>query len=330
MADDAAARLLALLGGRWVTAAISAAAELGLADALDAPRSLDELAAAAGCHAPSLERLLRVLVGEGLLATERDGRYALTPVGAQLRTGALRDLAMFVGRPTWWAPWSALAHSVRTGEAAFEQVHGASLFEHLAEHPDEARFYDSAVDAFTRTEGAALADAFDFGAVRSVVDIGGGRGTLLLEVLRKHPHLRGVLFDRPHVVDEARGRLPANADAAGGDFFERVPGGADVYVVRHVVHNWDDDQATRILHNCAEAMSPGGRVLVVEGVVLPGDRQDATRLLDLEMLVLTGAGRERTQPEMRRLFRAAGLKLVKAGPLAGPTRLFEGIRATAG
>jgi SAM-dependent methyltransferase len=325
--NDAEHRLLELLSGKWVTAAISAAAELGLADVLaERAMELQELAEALACDAGALTRLLRVLSGEGLVELDPQGRYSLTAVGGQLRQGKLRDLARFIGAPFVWSPWAALPEALRSNVSAFEATHGASLFEYLDSHAEDARIYHTAVDAFTRREAHALIEAFDFSQIETVVDVGGGLGTLLTELAARWPAMRCVLYDRPAVVKQARegvARAPLSdrIEAIGGDFFSSVPVGADAYVVKHVVHNWGDEQAIALLRRCAAGLRPGGHVLIVESILLPGNRRDGTPLLDLEMLVLCGAGRERSKPEFRTLLRRAGLKLVSTRDLAGMARL---------
>jgi SAM-dependent methyltransferase len=324
---DPEQQLLQLLGGKWVAAAVSAAAELGVADALaEGPLTLQELAARLACEESALLRLLRALNGEGLVEADVEERFSLTPLGATLRTGRLRDLARFVGTTSMWSPWSALSDAVRSGRAAFERTHGAPLFEYLDAHPEEARLYHAAVDAFTRREARALAETFDFAGVETVVDVGGGLGTLLVELGARYPSLRCVLYDRASVVGQARAgeagaRLGARLETVAGDFLLGVPKGADAYVVKHVLHNWDDAQALQLLSHCRAALRPGGHVLVIEGLLLPGNRRDATRLLDLEMMVLCGGGRERSKPEFRALFKQAGLKLISSSDLAGTSRL---------
>jgi SAM-dependent methyltransferase len=329
--SDAEQKLLQLLSGKWVTAAIAAAAELGIADALAAaPLTAAQLAERLGCDQLALTRLLRVLCGEGLLEAQIDGNYELTPVGAQLSSGQLRDLARFVGAPFMWTPWAELAHALRdTQRSAFERAHGHALFQHLDARPQDAAVYHHAVDAFTRRQARALCDAFDFSGLSRVVDVGGGLGTVLTELSTRFPQLACVLYDRPSVVEQARG-VWANTrpdlrslhiEAESGDFFERVPQPADAYIVKHVLHNWDDAHATQILRVCREALRPGGHVLIVESLLLPGNVRDATALLDLEMLVLCGTGHERSKPQFRRLLRSAGLRLQATRALAGGARL---------
>jgi ubiquinone/menaquinone biosynthesis C-methylase UbiE len=318
---DAVSHLLERLAGKWIAQAISTAARLGLAEALREPMSVEALAKATQCDASALARLVAVLVGEGVLAQDEHGMLSLTPVGELLRRDELGALAAFVGSPSQWVPWAELEHAMRTGENAFERVHGQPMFEYLATRPEEARLYDEAIDAFTGQQGRALAESDLLDGVHTVVDVGGGRGTLLREVLVRRPSLRGVLFDRDHVVEAARERFVAaglsdRCAFVSGDFFVDVPAGGDAYVLKHVLHNWDDAQAIDLLRRCASAMAPGGRVLVVESVLLPGSRRDEARFLDLEMLVVTGGGKERSKPELRRLLTASGLKLIATRRLA--------------
>jgi hypothetical protein len=238
-----------------------------------------------------------------------------------LKTGALRDLARFVASPSQWVPWNQLTQALRSGECAFELSQGEALFEYLQKRPDEARLYDAGIDAFTREQASALAAHSVMDDVECVVDVGGGQGTLLLELLQRRPRLKGILVDRPDVVEAAASRFSAGGVAAraetwGGNFFESLPSGADCYVVKHVVHNWSDDAAERLLRVCAAAMAPHAKLLIVEGILLPGNVRDLTRYLDLEMFVLTGAGRERSKPEFRHLLARSGLRLKATQPLA--------------
>jgi methylase of polypeptide subunit release factors len=318
--DTHAARLMRMLGGKWIVQALAAAAELRLADILTEPLALAELARRAECQPEPLARLLRVLVGEGLLELLPDSRYELTPLGAELRRGALGELAEFVGSPSQWVPWNKLTQSIRTGECAFTASQGQSLFEYLTAHPEEARLYDTAVDAFTRQQAHELANHELMADVQSIVDVGGGRGTLLLELLKRRPNLQGILVDRPDVVATAAPRFDAAGlkgryQLFGGDFFEALPEGADCYVIKHVIHNWSDADATKLLCACARAMAPGAKLLVVEGLLLPGNIRDLARYMDLEMLVLTESGKERSKPEFRKLFSRAGLKLASTHSL---------------
>jgi SAM-dependent methyltransferase len=329
---DAAQTLLGLLAGKWTTAAIAAAAELGIADALgDRALTASALAEAVQCEAAGLERLLAVLSGEGLLEVDSAGHYSLTPLGAELRSDALRDLARYLGSPFTWTPFAHLADALKSGRSAFEEAHGEPMFRYLDKRPEIAERYHRGVDAFTKREARALSEQFDFSGVASVVDVGGGLGTLLVEVLGRFPHLRGTLVDRPAVIMQAKRALEGlsareRIALVAADFFEHVPSGADVYVLKHVLHNWDDERALRLLENCAEALAPNGKLIIVEGYLLPEGMRDATRLMDLEMFVLCGAGRERRKPEFRGLLQRAGLRLERSEALAGTTNMIVASR----
>jgi SAM-dependent methyltransferase/DNA-binding HxlR family transcriptional regulator len=329
-------KLLELLSGKWVTAALSAAAELGVADALlPAPLTAAELAQRLACDEQALVRLLRVLCGEGLLELAVHARYQLTDLGKQLCEGQLRELARFVGAPFMWNPWTALAPGLQDPtRSAFERTHGQPLFEYLDSEPAAAELYHRAVDAFTRRQARALCAAFDFSELACVVDVGGGLGTVLSELIVRYPQLRCVLYDRPQVIEQARHVLDSSPqssriETASGDFFSTVPGPADAFVIKHVLHNWDDEHACQILRVCAAALQPGGRVLIVESLRLPGNVRDATALLDLEMLVLCGSGHERSKPEFRGLLRRAGLRLESTRELAAGVRLLVAAPLTA-
>jgi hypothetical protein len=333
--EQSEARFLQLLSGKWVVQAISTAAELGLAEVLSKPTMLEPLSEELGCLPDLLQRLLRVLVGEGLLDLDESGSYSLTEVGEQLKSENLRELAVFVGSKPQWTPWLELTHTLRTGESAFQRAHGQSLFEYLSKHEEEARLYDRAVDLFTRRQARRMAALELFSGKQTLVDVGGGRGTLLLELLSRQPELSGVLVDLPEVVNAARERfqraeLAGRWQCMGANFFESLPEGATLYVLKHVLHNWSDARAVELLKKCSAAMAPHGKVLVVEGLLLPGKRRDQTGLMDLEMMVLTGEGRERSKPEFRRLFSRAGLKLTATHALSAGAWLLEAQRSGGG
>jgi hypothetical protein len=307
------AHLFEILGGKVRVQAVSTAAALGLADALaGGPRSTASLAAELGCREDVLVPLLRIVAGIGFFASPESGVYALTERGHVLRREQFGTLAAFVGSVEQWDPWARLRDAARGGSIAFERAFGRGLYEHLAHDPAAAEQYDLAIDAFTRSEAEALCAAFDFTGVREVIDIGGGQGTLLLEVLRRNPAMRGVLFDLPHVTAHAQRRLEAELGnrvrMQSGDFLTAIPADADVQLLKHVLHNWDDEHAAALLAQCAAALPVGGRLLVIETILMPDDRVDLASMLDLEMMVLLG-GRERRKPELRRLLHAAGLNL---------------------
>ena len=323
--------LMRLLSGAWVAQAIFVAAKLGIADLLrEGPRSAADLAAAAGAHAPSLHRVLRALAGIGIFAADAQGRFALTPMAEPLRSdapGSLRAYAVMNGERWVWRSWGEIEHSVRTGRPAFEHVFGAPLFEYYAAHPEAGRVSSDALRALSAADDAAILAAYDFPAGGTVVDVGGGQGSLLAAVLAARPGLRGVLLDRPPVVEMARGRLEAagvagRCDLVAGDFFAAVPAGGDVYLLKKVLHDWGDEDARAILARCRAAMPDTGRLLVAEPVVPEGNRPSEAKWLDLLMLVYAG-GRERTEAEHRELLASAGFAPGRVLPTASGVSLIE-------
>jgi hypothetical protein len=256
-----------------------------------------------------LRRLLRALVAVGVYECGVDGRFGLTELGATLRHDAaesLADWAEFTGRPYYRQAWAALSDSVRTGENAFQRVHGASVWAYRAERPDEQAVFDRAMTALSARVAEAVAAAYDFGRFRLVVDVGGGRGRLLAAILARHPTVRGLLFDQPDVVATAE-PVP-RCTAVGGDFFAAVPTGADAYLLKAVIHDWPDEQAVAILRVCRQAMPDDAVLLLVEQLLDRAPNPARTAFSDLNMLVAPG-GQERELPEYGQLFQAAGFRL---------------------
>jgi hypothetical protein len=299
-----------LTNGYQVTQAIHVAATLGIADLLrDGPRGSEELARATESHAPSLHRVLRALAAVGVLHEGDDGRFALTAIGECLRSDAAEPVggwAAFVGQPHHWRAWGALLHGVRTGESPFRSVHGTDVWDYRAAHPEEGAIFNAAMTDIMRRANAHLLAAYDFGRFATVVDVGGGRGAFLGAVLEANPAMRGILFDQPQVV--AGAVVGERCEVVGGSFFEAVPEGADAYLLKAVLHDWEDDDALRILARCRAAIPARGALLVVErDLGAPNEDADA-KLSDLNMLVGPG-GRERTRDEFAALFAAGGFAL---------------------
>jgi hypothetical protein len=317
---DARPALLGLISGYRISQAVYVAAKLGIADLLrDGPRGDEELAEATGTHARSLYRVLRALAGIGILAEGEGRRFALEAPGDLLRSdaaGSLRSLAILSGQDPHWRVWGQLLHSVRTGEQVFDHTFGVpDLFAYLAEHPEDAAVFNESMIALTAEVAPAVAAAYDFSGIGTLVDVGGGRGHALVPILRAYPGMRAVLFDRPRVVESAK-RLLAEAGVAdrcelvGGDFFESVPSG-DAYLLKHVVHDWDDERNRVILGNCRRAMGPSGRLLLVERDLPTDNRRALPALLsDLSMMIQLGGG-ERTEAEYRALLAGAGFVLTR-------------------
>lgn len=316
---DPATKIRRMVEGYQVSQAIHVAATLGIADLLaDASRTSDELAAATDTDSPALYRLLRALASVDILR-ELDGRrFELTPVGQLLRSDvpdSIAGWAAFIGRPYYWAAWPALLHSVRTGENAFRHVHGTDVWTYRAAHPDESAVFDRAMTTLSRRATAALLAAYDFGHFGTIVDVGGGNGALLAAILAAHVHAQGVLFDQPHVVPAAtslfeRAGVAHRCRTVGGNFFESVPQGADAYVLRAVIHDWDDDSSIRILKVVRQALAQGGKALIVERTIAPPNEGRDAKFSDLNMLVAPG-GRERTREEFASLLDASGFLLAR-------------------
>lgn len=313
-------RVLAqMLVGNQLQQAVHVAARLGVADLLgDGPRPAEELAREAGAHPGALRRLLRALAAFGVFAEDAEGRWELTPAAALLRAGepgSMRAFALWSGGVSYRV-FGALEHSVRTGEPAFDHLFGAEFFEYLAGHPEDGAVFDEMMA--WNTAPVAPVVAARFSGVETVVDVGGGRGELLAGLLAAHPAMRGVLFDHPRVAEGAARALEAAGVAdrcrvVCGDMLESVPGGGDAYLLKSVLHGLDDGTAARVLRNCRRAAGGGGRLLLVEFVLPPGNDPFPGKLMDLLMLV-GGRGRERTEDELRSLLGAAGFRLAEVVP----------------
>jgi hypothetical protein len=333
----AAAAMLPMIWGIHISRAVYVAAELRIADLLaNGPVSSTELARATRTHEPSLYRVLRLLAALGVLDDSVQPRsFGLTALGDRLRSDApacVRSWAVFLEALGGVRPFEHILHTVRTGEPGFGQAQGMEIFEFLAQNPRSAAIFDAAMSERTAAFAPSVADSYDFADIRTVIDVGGGTGTLLVEILRKHAHLHGVLFETPAVAARANAVLDAidlgdRRQILAGDFFENVPEGADCYLLANVLHDWDDAQAGQILRNCRQAMTRGGRVLIVERLIsdAPGDAVP-TLLSDINMLVITG-GQERTNAEYGDLLATAGLTIGEVHPVAFPYGIIEGLPA---
>jgi orsellinic acid C2-O-methyltransferase len=320
--DTAAARhLLDLISSSWIAQACHVTARLGIADLLAAgPRTAEDLAAATGADAPALRRLLGALGSVDICRQRDDGAFEMTPMGALLGANvpcSLRAWALQWGGEAWLV-WANLLHSVRTGQSARSLITGTVGFGHLERDPQAAEVFNQAMVDLTRLAAVDLARAYDFAGQR-VMDVGGGYGELLAQILKAYPTARGVLFDMPHAIPRARAHLDGRGlegrcEFVAGDFFASVPTGADVYVLKTVIHDWPDEKAREILRTCVRAMAPGARLLVIERLMperlVPSAESRALARVDLHMLVALGA-QERTEAEMRALLQSAGLAEVR-------------------
>jgi hypothetical protein len=316
--------------GYWVSQAIYVAAKLGIADLLaDSPKSCEEIASATDADASSLFRLMRALLSLGVLAMEDHNRFRLTEIGAPLQSGmpsSLRSMILTLGEEHYQA-WGGILHSIQSGKPAFDCVFNAPLFEYLQRSPAAADTFNDAMTDFTRQAALATVMAYDFSKIGTAFDIGGGQGVLISTILRSNHGMTGIVFDSANVVGKAREHitiagLESRCQAIAGNFFESVPEGADVYLLKNVLHDWDDDSAIVILKNCRRAMHDMGRLLAIEVVLREPSESSFGNLLDLNMLVMSG-GRERTEAEYRRLFEASGFRLTRVVPTMAPISVIE-------
>ena len=318
-----------LLTGGLVQQAVSLVARLRVPDLVaEAPLSVAQLAELTGTDELALGRLLRMVAALEVLASDDGDHYRLGPLGEPLREGpgSLRAQAELLTSPHFWAAWGALDHAVETGESAFRQVNGASIFELAGSDPEVARVFQGWMTAQTEFQLPLVLEAYDFSRFSRVVDLGGGRGAFLGGILRANPNTHGVLFDIPEVVAQADGLagVEDRCERVGGDFQAGVPHGGDLYLFKLVLHNWDDAAVVRMLRNVREAAAPDARVLAVEFVLPEEPRFTYASLMDLNMLVLTG-GRERTAAEHAALQREAGLEPLPIIPTRGPISLVEAL-----
>ena len=319
----------------WTSQVIHDIAMLGIPDLLaDGPKTAEALASSTSTHAPSLYRLLRAVASLGIFEEDDARQFSLTPLGVLLRSDAehsMRAWSIQVSEPWYRACWDKLLHSVRTGQAAFPDVHGVGMWEYLERDEDAAAQFNGAMTSVAPIKAKATVAAYDFSGFATVVDVGGGHGTLLTAILAAHPATRGILFDLPQVVAGAgeilreRG-VEDRCAVVGGSFFDSVPSGGDAYVLQTVIHDWDDERSIAILMNCRRVMGPQAKLLLVEQVVPTGNSFHPSKFDDLNMLVSLG-GRERTAKEFRALVAAAGFTLTGISPTASQWSVVEAVPA---
>ena len=324
--------MLQLISGFWISRAVFVIAKLGIPDLLaGGAKTAEELAQLTEVHAPSLFRILRALVSVGVLTGDSDNRFALTPLSETLVTnapGSLRWFAVSELGQEHYPAWGNLMHSVKTGEIAFDDFFGMDIWAYFQRNPEDAAVFNDSMSGMTAAVNESLTTLYDFSKFKTVVDVGGGHGALITRILKSNPDAKGVLYDAPQVVSGAEDRLNAaglsdRCEAIGGDFFKSVPAGGDVYVMKWIIHDWDDDKAIRILKNCRTQMNPESRLIIVDCVVPESTEPHFAKFIDLNMLVMTG-GKERTQNEFAKLFEAAGFKLLRVIPTENPTSIIEG------
>ncbi len=323
-----------LFMSKWIGMATSVAAKLRIADHLaDGPKTASELATTTKTDAKSLNRVLRALASIGLFQTDEQGRYHINEYSQLMRTGvpgSVRGIMDYCGATWSWRAWENLLHSVKTGETAFDHTFGEPCFDYLAKHPEESAVFNEGMTGFSGPTATAVVEAYDFSGFETLVDVGGGHGLLMLKILANTPKLKGIVFDSPHVVEGAtpvikEAGLENRCRAEGGDFFTSVPKG-DAFIMKHIIHDWNDEKCVTILQNCRSVIPEKGKVLIVEMVIPPGDVPHPAKFLDLEMLVVA-SGQERTEQEFNALLSKAGFKMTRIIPTKSPVSIIEAIPA---
>lgn len=327
--------VMQMVGGVFVSQTVSLAAKLGIADLLARkPKTVSELASETKTHERSLYRLLRCLASVGVFAETDAQVFSLTPLAESLQSDApnsVRDLAIFMGEEWHWRVYGEMQYSVETGKPAWGRVHGAEVFDYFGSHQEEAEIFNRAMTNISRMAVPAIVEAYDFSGINTLADIAGGHGLLLAGVLKANPEIKGMLFDMSSVIEGA----PALLEREGvnervkleqGNFFESVPAGADAYMMKHIIHDWDDERCITILKNIHRVLPLNGKVLIVEMVIAPGNEPHFGKIQDMEMLVSPG-GIERTESEYRELLAHAGLKLNRVIPTKSPLSIVEAVKA---
>jgi len=325
--------LMHVVNGFQLSQAIHVAATLKIADLLaDGPRGSDDLAVKTETDAGALYRLLRTLAAAGVFREESEKRFSLTPLGEGLRSDApapVAPWAALIGRANYWQAWGDLLHSVKTGQNAFRHVHGERVWDYRKRHPEEGRMFNAAMTGLSRQVSDAVIGAYDFGSFGMVVDVGGGCGALLASILSKNPQPRGILFDQPHIVADAatvlrEAGVAERCEIRSGNFFEKVPEDGDAYLLKAILHDWNDEDALKILRVCRAAIPSSGKLILVEQVLAPPNEGLAGKLSDLNMLVVPD-GRERTAEEFYRLLDLAGFRLTSQTQTASAVSIIEAV-----
>lgn len=327
--------LMQMITGYWVSQAIFAAAKLGIADHLNTgEKNCAELAATTGSNESSLYRLLRALASVGIFAETKPNTFTLTPLASFLRSdvpGSVRDVSIMMGDQEHYGSWGNILHGIKTGDSSFQDLFGMNIFEYYGRNPEAANIFDRAMTSLSSLEIAGVIADYDFSGIHSIVDVAGGQGSLLTAILQANPTMTGTLFDLPAVIERAKpvianSAVKARCQLVSGSFFESVPAGAEAYILKHIIHDWDDQRAIAILQHCHQAMVASGKVLVVEQVLPPGNDPFIGKFLDVNMLVMCPGGKERTAEEFQALFAQAGFNLTRIVPTHGIVSVIEGMR----
>ena len=326
-----AALMFQIISGFWISRAVCIIAQLGLPDLLKTgPQKADELATKTGTDTPSLFRVLRALASVGVLEQDSEGRFANTPVSETLITdtpGTLRWFTISELGQEHYPAWGNLMHSVRTGEIAFDNFFGTDVWSYFQAHPEEAALFNDSMSGMTAQANEAITALYDFSPFKKIVDVGGGHGALLTAILNSNSNATGIIFDSAQVIPGAKLRIESNGlshrcETVSGDFFEAVPPGGDAYLLKWIIHDWDDEKSIRILKNIRKEIPLNGKLILVDCVVPDTTEPHFSKFIDLNMLVMTG-GKERTEKEFADLFAKSGFKLARVIPTESPTAIVE-------
>ena len=326
--------LMQLSMGAMVTQALFVATKLGVADILAAgEKHIDEIAKAVDAHSPSLYRILRSLAPLGVFTETKARTFANTPLSEVLRAdipGSMRDSMIFMGEPWHYNVWGNMLHSAKTGGTAWKETYGEEVFDWFPKNPEASETFNGCMSELSAGVAPAIVAAYDFSGIGTLADIAGGHGFLLSQILKANPEMKGILFDMEQVVAGSRRALRAfgvedRVETVSGDFFSEVPA-ADAYIMKHIIHDWDDERAIKILQTIRRAMKDDGKLLLAEMVIPVGNEPHPGKMLDLEMLTSPG-GMERNEAEYAGLFERSGLRLNKVVPTASPFSVIEALKA---
>ncbi len=329
--------LMQILSNHYVTQAIHVAAKLGIADLLkDGATSAEEIAVSLNVNAQFLYRLMRVLASVGLFAEVSDRYFETTPLARYLETdfpGSMRSVAIIEGENWHWQSWGNLLNAIKTGNSAFENTFGTTVFNYIGQNPEYLKDLQAALIRYSEISNNAIFSSYDLSGISKLVDVGGGDGSLLAGILQRNPNITGILFELPSTVERIQEHntfleqaIAERCEIIAGDFFASVPSGADTYILKQIIHNWGDEQAIQILQNCYDAMPEKGKLLVIDPVVFPGNEPSYSKLLDLQMLVINSKACMRTPSELEALFTQTGFKLTKVITTASPCTIVEAVK----
>jgi hypothetical protein len=324
-----------MVSGYWLSQSIYVAAKLGIADLLQhGPQSCQELANQTDSNVSALYRLLRALASVGVFRETETQVFTLTPLAEHLCSDhplSVKATAIMLGETPHYQAWGQALYSVKTGKPAFDHHFGMGVFEYFKSHPEDAEIFEQSMNSFSLSEEKAILSVYDFSDLKTLVDVGGGYGEMLGTFLQQYPDHLGILFDEEYVITHCQPTLEKHGivnrcQAVSGNFFESIPPGGDAYLLKHIIHDWDDERAIKILKNCCNVLDNHSKVLVMEMVVPDGNVPSSSKMLDLNMLVMCPGGKERTKEEFEDLFTKAGLKLNRIIPTQEDICIIEGIK----